>query len=147
ENWKRNLAIHLPAFLVISALHSAAATRIILSIKPFDNLGDGPFTFWPRFLSRLKGSFGPDLLIYGGVVGICSAFDYGRTYREREFIPYRVDAQIAKAQLDCLRMHFHPHLQFNTLNNIVGLVRDNKNAAAVSMLVGLSDRLRHALDH
>jgi len=44
-------------------------------------------------------------------------------------------------------MQLHPHFLFNTLNSIVGLVRDNKNSAAVSMLVGLSDLLRHALEH
>jgi len=44
-------------------------------------------------------------------------------------------------------MQLHPHFLFNTLNGIVGLVRDNKNEAAVSMLVGLSDLLRHALEH
>ena len=147
ENWKRNLAIHLPAFVLMSALHSAAATVLILNIKPFDNLGEGPITFWPRFLLRLKGSFGPDLLVYGAVIGTCYALDYYRKYREREFIASRLEAQLAQAQLDSLRMQLHPHFLFNTLNSIVGLVRDNKNAAAVSMLVGLSDLLRHALDH
>jgi LytS/YehU family sensor histidine kinase len=44
-------------------------------------------------------------------------------------------------------MQLHPHFLFNTLNSIVGLVRDQKNQAAVSMLVGLSDLLRHTLDH
>jgi two-component system, LytTR family, sensor kinase len=44
-------------------------------------------------------------------------------------------------------MQLHPHFLFNTLNGIVGLVRDNKNQAAVSMLVGLSDLLRHTLEH
>jgi LytS/YehU family sensor histidine kinase len=44
-------------------------------------------------------------------------------------------------------MQLHPHFLFNTLNGIVGLVRDNRNQAAVSMLVGLSDLLRHALEH
>jgi two-component system, LytTR family, sensor kinase len=44
-------------------------------------------------------------------------------------------------------MQLHPHFLFNTLNSIVGLVRDNRNQAAVSMLVGLSDLLRHTLEH
>jgi LytS/YehU family sensor histidine kinase len=44
-------------------------------------------------------------------------------------------------------MQLHPHFLFNTLNSIVGLVRDNKNNAAVNMLVGLSDLLRHTLEH
>jgi LytS/YehU family sensor histidine kinase len=118
-----------------------------LSIKPFDNMGSSPFTFWPRFLSRLKGSFGSDLLVYGAVIGTCYALDYYRKYREREFLASRLEAQLAQAQLDSLRMQLHPHFLFNTLNSIVGLVRDNKNSAAVNMLVGLSDLLRHALEH
>lgn len=44
-------------------------------------------------------------------------------------------------------MQLHPHFLFNTLNGIVGLVRDNKNQAAVNMLVRLSDLLCHALEH
>jgi two-component system LytT family sensor kinase len=147
QTWKRNLLTHLPAFLFISALHTAAATAITLSIKPFDNMGSGPFTFWARFLSRLNGSFGSDLLVYGAVVGTCYALDYYRKYREREFLASRLEAQLAQAQLDSLRMQLHPHFLFNTLNSIVGLVRDNKNSAAVNMLVGLSDLLRHALEH
>ena len=147
ETWKRNLAVHLPAFLFISALHTAAATKITLSIRPFDNMGSSPFEFWPRFVARVPGSFGSDLLVYSAVIGTCYALDYYRKYREREFLASRLEAQLAQAQLDSLRMQLHPHFLFNTLNSIVGLVRDNKNAAAVSMLVGLSDLLRHALDH
>jgi hypothetical protein len=146
EAWKRNLIVHLPAFLFFSVLHSAVATAVTLWIKPFDNMGDSPKTFWPRFVSRVPGSFGSDLLIYGGVVGIFYAIDYYRKYREREFQASRLEAQLAQAQLDSLRMQLHPHFLFNTLNNIVGLVRDNKNNAAVNMLVGLSDLLRHTLE-
>src|ERR1051325_7267578 len=145
--WKRSLLVHLPAFLILSALHSAAATVVTLTIKPFDNMGSSPTAFWPRFFSRMKGSFGSDLLVYGAVIGICYALDYYRKYREREFLTTRLEAQLAQAQLESLRMQLHPHFLFNTLNSIAGLVRDNKNQAAVNMLVGLSDLLRHTLEH
>ena len=145
--WKRSVVVHLPAFLLISAIHSAAATVITLTVKPFDQMGSSPMEFWPRFLGRLKGTFGSDLLVYAMVIGLCYAFDYYRKYREREFLTNRLEAQLARAQLDTLRMQLHPHFLFNTLNGIVGLVRDNKNDAAVSMLVGLSDLLRHTLEH
>lgn len=146
-SWKKSLPVHLPAFLLLSAIHSAAAIAITLTVKPFDNMGDSPPEFWPRFFSRLKGSFGADLLVYGGVVGVCYAIDYYRKYREHEFMATQLEAQLANAQLESLRMQLHPHFLFNTLNGIVGLVRDNKNEAAVNMLVGLSDLLRHALEH
>lgn len=144
--WKSNLLIHVPAFLLISVAHSAAATAITLNIRPFDDMGSSPAAFWPRFISRIPGSFGSDLLVYAGVIGVFYALDYYRKYREREVIATRLEAQLAQAQLDSLRMQLHPHFLFNTLNSIVGLVRDNKNNAAVSMLVGLSDLLRHALE-
>ena len=147
ETWKRNLIKHLPAFWVISALHSAAATAITLAVRPFNNMGSSPQAFWPRFVSRAQGAFASDLLVYGAVIGTFYAFDYYRKYREREFVATRLEAQLAQAQLDALRMQLHPHFLFNTLNSIVGLVRDNKNNAAVSMLVGLSDLLRHTLEH
>ena len=145
--WKSSLAVHLPAFLALSIIHSAAATNITLSVNPFDEIGSSPAAFWPRFVGRVMGSFGADLLVYGAVIGICYALDYYRKYREREFQASRLEAQLAQAQLDSLRMQLHPHFLFNTLNNIVGLVRDNKNTTAVNMLVGLSDLLRHTLEH
>jgi two-component system LytT family sensor kinase len=145
--WKRNLLIHVPAFLIISAIHSAAATLITLTVAPFGAMGESPTSFLPRFLSRMKGAFGSDLLVYGGILGVCYAIDYYQKYREREYLASQLEAQLAQAQLDSLRMQLHPHFLFNTLNGIVGLVRDNKNQAAVSMLVGLSDLLRHALEH
>jgi len=147
SEWKTSLLAHLPVFLFTSALHSAAGVAIALAIRPFDNMGESPEQFWPRFLSRLKGSFGSDLPVYGAVIGIYYALDYYRKYREREFLASRLEAQLAQAQLESLRMQLHPHFLFNTLNGIVGLVRDNKNQAAVGMLVGLSDLLRHTLDH
>lgn len=147
EKWPRNLAVHLPAFVLIAAVHSAAATALLLSLTPFDDMGPSPGTFWPRFVSRTIGQLGSYLLTYGGVIGICYALDYYRKYREREFLATRLEAQLAQAQLESLRMQLHPHFLFNTLNGIVGLVRDNKNQTAISMLVGLSDLLRHTLEH
>ncbi len=145
--WKRSLLIHIPAFLILSAVHTAATTYITLALKPFGYMGTSPMDFWPRFLSRLTGAFGSDLLVYGAVLGLCYAVDYYRKYREREFLASQLETQLAQAQLNSLRMQLHPHFLFNTLNGIVGLVRDNKNQAAVNMLVGLSDLLRHALEH
>jgi two-component sensor histidine kinase len=146
-NWKRRLPLHLLGFLLVSATHSAAATAITLWVKPFDNMGSSSTNFWPRYLSRFKGAFGSDLLIYGAVIGVCYAVDYYRKYRERESLAAQLESQLAQAQLESLRTQLHPHFLFNTLNGIVGLVRDHKNETAVNMLVGLSDLLRHALEY
>jgi LytS/YehU family sensor histidine kinase len=86
-------------------------------------------------------------LFYGLILGIGSALDYYRQFRERQLRASQLEAQLAQAELQMLKMQLHPHFLFNTLNGITGLVRDNDNAAAVQMLVGLSDLLRQTLDN
>ena len=56
----------------------------------------------------------------------------------------RLNEELSKAQLAALRRQMEPHFMFNTLNSIAGLVRDHRNDAAVSMIVGLSEFLRRA---
>jgi two-component sensor histidine kinase len=144
--WKRALVAHIPSFLLITIVHSACAVLIAMAIRPFGG-GDYNPTFLSRFSSRFQGSLGSNLLIYAGILGVCYAIDYYAKYREREHQASQLEAQLAHAQLDSLRMQLHPHFLFNTLNGIVGLVRDHKNEAAINMLVGLSDLLRHTLEH
>jgi len=56
----------------------------------------------------------------------------------------QLNAELSKAQLAALSRQMEPHFMFNTLNSIAGLVRDGRKAAAVSMIVGLSEILRRA---
>jgi LytS/YehU family sensor histidine kinase len=56
----------------------------------------------------------------------------------------RLHTELTRAQLAALRSQMDPHFMFNTLNSIVGLVRDQRNDAAISMIVGLSEFLRRA---
>ena len=56
----------------------------------------------------------------------------------------RLNEQLSRAQLAALRRQMEPHFMFNALNSIAGLVRDQRNDAAVSMIVGLSEFLRRA---
>jgi LytS/YehU family sensor histidine kinase len=56
----------------------------------------------------------------------------------------RLNEELSRAQLAALRRQMEPHFMFNTLNSIAGLVRDHRNDAAVSMIVGLSEFLRRA---
>ena len=59
----------------------------------------------------------------------------------------QLNEQLSKAQLSALRRQIEPHFLFNTLNAIAGLVREQRNDTAVSMIAGLSDFLRRVIDH
>jgi LytS/YehU family sensor histidine kinase len=58
----------------------------------------------------------------------------------------RLNEELSRAQLAVLRGQMDPHFMFNTLNSIASLVCDQRGDAAVSMIVGLSEFLRRALE-
>ncbi|HEU0172817.1 MAG TPA: histidine kinase [Blastocatellia bacterium] len=143
---KRALPAHLIAVLLLCAAHSGV---VLLMMWLIMSAGQ-PFTD-QRLIALLTYWWVRDLpfcaLFYCLILGIDSALDYHRQFRERELRASQLEAQLAQAQLQMLKMQLHPHFLFNTLNGITGLVRDNDNAAAVQMLVGLSDLLRQTLDN
>jgi len=143
---KLALPMHLFAVILLCVLHSGVMLLTRRLIMPNGELIDGSqaramLTFWSvRDLPFCA-------LFYGSILGISSALDYYRRFRERQLRASQLEAQLAQAELQMLKMQLHPHFLFNTLNGITGLVRDNDNAAAVQMLVGLSDLLRQTLDN
>src|SRR6185295_16495337 len=68
-------------------------------------------------------------------------------YRENELQAAELRAQLSQAQLEALRVQLQPHFLFNTLNGIVGLIRNHENQEAIRMTTGLSELLRHVLEH
>lgn len=143
---KRSLPVHLVAVLLLCALHSVVVLLPNwLIMQDGQPLPEGQLTtllaYW--WLRDLPFS----ALFYGLILGIGSALDYYWQFRERQLRASQLEAQLAQAELQMLKMQLHPHFLFNTLNGITGLVRDNDNAAAVQMLVGLSDLLRQTLDN
>lgn len=94
------------------------------------------------FVSRLYLT----VLVYGVIVGAVTAVDYRAQVRERDLRAARLETQLTRARLDVLRMQLNPHFLFNTLNAVSAQVRAGRGEAAVSMLGGLGDLLRYALD-
>jgi sensor histidine kinase YesM len=84
------------------------------------------------------------ILIYWAVVGLEHGLEYYRRFRERELHAGQLQAQLAQAQLDALKMQLHPHFLFNTLNSVSVLMQTDVQAAKQT-LVCLSHLLRGAL--
>lgn len=83
--------------------------------------------------------------------GVLVATGYGvggfLAARRREVRASLLEAELAKAQLQALRLEIQPHFLFNTLNSISALVRSNENERALDMLAKLGDLLRSTLEH
>jgi signal transduction histidine kinase len=91
-------------------------------------------------LSRLLG----DAFIYAAVLGVATTLGYHRRLRERELRAANLEAQLALAQVQALKMQVHPHFLFNTLHAVTVLIREDP-AAATRVVTRLGDLLRLTL--
>ena len=101
--------------------------------------------------SRPRGPFGPlgfravlDAVVYAGVVGMTCAAAFLQRSRQRERRTLELEASLAKARLDALRLQINPHFLFNALNAIASLVHTRPDAAD-DMIGSLSGLLRASL--
>src|SRR5262249_56998099 len=86
-----------------------------------------------------------DLLTCWAIMAIRHAIEYYRQVRIRELTASRLEAKLATAQLEVLRMQLQPHFLFNTLHAISALMYRNVEGAD-RMVARLSDFLRLSLD-
>jgi two-component sensor histidine kinase len=101
----------------------------------------GPHGPPPRMAWNSIFQFGFRLPTYLAIVCAAHALHFYRRSQERE----RLEASLAKARLEALKMQLQPHFLFNSLNAITALVHKDADAAE-EMLAALADLLRLTLE-
>lgn len=144
SRWVRWALVHLGLGVGVSVVHLFLASVGYFLIQPFPS--EEPSSFLNLFVGFFLTFLIFDLLIYWGVLGVGYAVAYYRRYQEGEVHASQLEAQLAQAQLQALKMQLHPHFLFNTLNAVSTLVRTQRNEAATDMIAGLSDLLRLTLE-
>lgn len=139
----RNAVLHLIGSVAVALAHLFVSLSLAWMTDP---AGRSAPTFGAFFQMRLYFWFHVELLVYWAILGFSLAVDYYRQARRREVREAQLEARLAHARLEALKMQLHPHFLFNTLNAVSVLVRKGDNQAAVRMIAGLSDLLRLALD-
>jgi two-component sensor histidine kinase len=136
-------ALHLAAFGIISLIAAAWYALLQNLFNPWGHsMPPGPFLDeWRTFLIYQALTF---LLVYVLIVAITYVVDSRENTARQRTETARLNEELSRAQLAALRRQMEPHFIFNTLNSVAGLVRDQRNDAAVSMIVGLSEFLRRA---
>jgi two-component sensor histidine kinase len=84
------------------------------------------------------------LPIFWGLVGVAHALRFYERATVRERREAELEARLAHARLQALRMQLNPHFLFNTLNSIASLVHEQPQAE--QMIEALSDLLRLTLN-
>jgi len=96
------------------------------------------------FLNSFKGLVSPGIN-YLAIVGILGTIELRRRLRQEALSAARIEAELARAQLDAMRVQLHPLLIEDTLRTTAEFVRSGASTQAVLLLARLSDVLRLTL--
>jgi uncharacterized membrane protein len=135
--------VHLAAFAVISLIGTTWSALLQVLFNPWGHPEpQGPFMdVWGHWFLYQILTF---LFVYVLILAITYAVDSRDSAARQRTETARLNEELSRAQLDALRRQIEPHFIFNTLNSIAALVRDQRNDAAVTMIVGLGEFLRRA---
>jgi signal transduction histidine kinase len=140
--------IRIP-LLLIAGLLIAIAIYFLLGIAreaifPIPPRRGGGSTFAPlREIGRFR--FLNQLLLYFAIVAAGFAREYFLRDQIRARESVQLQAQLADARLDALRMQINPHFLFNTLHAMSALV-ERDPAGVRKMIARLSELLRYVID-
>jgi len=137
-SWKLSLPIHIVASVVLAFVGAVA----MVAINPLVTWTKEPTV--PFFAHVLSRTF-MDIQRYWYVLLITQAIAFYGKYQERQLFSSQLEAQLANAQLEVLKIQLEPHFLFNTLNSIASLARHDGRAAE-HMTLQLADLLRMSLD-
>jgi hypothetical protein len=140
----RTVAVHLAAFITLSVVAEAWSATLQVLFNPWGNRQ--PPTFWDTWSITLLYQILIFVIAYVLILTITYLIDSRENMARQMTETARLNEELSKAQLAALRRQMEPHFMFNTLNSIAALVRDRRNDAAVSMIVGLSEFLRRATE-
>lgn len=120
------------------------ARSIIITVPVGRRRGGGPPVFAPlREIGRFR--FLNQVLVYGAVLAAGFAREFFLRDRASRQHEARLQAQLAEARLDALRMQINPHFLFNTLHAISALVERDPGGVR-KMIARLSELLRHTIE-
>jgi LytS/YehU family sensor histidine kinase len=130
--------------LCLTLVHGAFAAALAMWVQPFVPFVSQDFTHTFVSLLWIVGLIDP--LVFCLLIISGKALGAADRNKQLAISQTGLEAELARAQLEALRLEIQPHFLFNTLNAIASLIRVNDNPGALSMLLGLSDLMRATLD-
>lgn len=142
RQWSDALLFHLPAGTIFSLGH--LLLYVIITMR----LGGNPPQSFEEFLAQFQPvflySFAWWSLVYWTILVASYAFDFYERYQDGLLRASQLEAQLAQAELQALKMQLHPHFLFNTLHSISALLHEDIETAD-KMVARLGDFLRMTL--
>lgn len=143
RQWKRALALHLPAYLVLALLHH------VVWFSAYWRWGSPSYIGQVKLATVLRLAMPwrlhDDLVLYGLQLLTLYVWHHARKGEAERQARLEVEARLAISRLQALRMQLQPHFLFNTLNALSGLVGEDPGRAR-TMIARLGHFLRLTLE-
>jgi len=148
RRWPLAVVIHLVASAIFSTVQLALFTLAFRPLGSFfyHRVATTPKNVWELYQGMFAGKIHIAVLTYFLIAMVSYAIQFYRNYRAEQQRRAGMEAKLARAQLDALKMQLHPHFLFNTLNSITALIHTDPDAAD-RMTARLGELLRITLDN
>lgn len=140
RTWATVLAVSVLAI----AAHIALTAQFSIWLSPFVPVVVSDFTVAVR--TQFEGQFATDALVLAMLLVVGRTAAVSDRARRSELRESKLEAALARANLEALRLEIQPHFLFNTLNSIAALIRMQANEKALDMLLGLGALMRATID-
>jgi two-component system LytT family sensor kinase len=131
----RPLLVHIAVMTVFVAL-----TKTLFELISSHDMVFVHFT-WEKLIRSIVMSSDTGVLLYWMIILVEHTFVYYKRYRNGLINAGRLQTELARAQLQALKMQLHPHFLFNTLHTITALVHEDPERAERT-IARLSELLR-----
>jgi signal transduction histidine kinase len=150
RGWPAAVLLHAGFAVGVTIAQLLLQAIVLSSLHVYPNVMKGPVA---AFVVLFMLGFHQSVITYAVLLLMQTGWGYYRGYLERRQEAARLQlraaelqSQLVGAQLAALKAQLQPHFLFNTLNAIVSLVHQGKNAEAEVMLGRLADLLRSLLE-
>jgi signal transduction histidine kinase len=137
-------SIHIAACAALGLTVTAWTTLLNNTFNPYA-YSSAPNGFLKPWLYKFYSGILTWIILYAAVVVVSYVLESRARLAAQATETARLNELLSKAQLETLRQQIEPHFLFNTLNAVAGLVREQRNDDAVSMIAELSEYLRRVL--
>jgi signal transduction histidine kinase len=126
------------------AAHIVLSAQLAVWLQPY--MPVATYTFGAALTLQLAPLLVADTLVSLTLILAGHVLEAGERAQQLALAESRLQAELAEARLESLRLEIQPHFLFNTLNSIAALIRMRSNDKALEMVVGLSELMRGTLD-
>jgi two-component system, LytTR family, sensor kinase len=124
--------------------HIAVTAGLAMWLRPFVPVEVTVYATALR--AQFESQFVTDILVFAMLLVLGRTVAVSERASRLALRESRLEAELARAHLEALRLEIQPHFLFNTLNSIAALIRLHANDKALDMLLGLGSLMRTTID-